>query len=473
MHAWLRTLGVLCIMAFSLCVHGQSGSTLNLANVPVIDDELSTDFFVKNRQRLRDTMPDSSIVFVFSSPLKVRSNDIDYRYHQDPDFYYFTGVREPNGLLIITKDSHNFNGFITNELLFVESKNAKKEQWSGKMIGVEGASEISGVSHVLPNTEFKPMVLPLARMREVLSNKLPFIEKDDREHPGDLMSLSKHFDAKVSRAGLTVKVNEAEDLFSFLRQLKSEEEIKMLQQAIDVTCKAHIAAIEAIEPGMAEYEVEALVNYTFRKNGADGEAFPSIIASGENGGIMHYTDNASLLIPGDLVIMDIGAQYEGYAADITRTVPVSGKFSEEQAIIYQIVLDAQTVAIRYSTPGYKFWTPHDEAYRTIGKGLIKHGIIDKWSDIGKYFIHGTSHYLGLDVHDAGVYSALKPGEVITIEPGIYIPAGSPCDPKWWNIFIRIEDDILITDGPAKVLSQGAPKSITEIEEMMAKRVVDQ
>jgi Xaa-Pro aminopeptidase len=148
-------------------------------------------------------------------------------------------------------------------------------------------------------------------------------------------------------------------------------------------------------------------------------------------------------------------------------VPVSGKFSTEQAAVYQVVLDAQTVAIRYATPGYKFWTPHEEAYRTIGKGLIKLGIITEWGDIGKYFIHGTSHYLGLDVHDAGVYSSLAPGDVMTVEPGIYIPKGSPCDPKWWGIYVRIEDDILITTGPAKVLSDSAPKTIAEIEAIMA------
>jgi Xaa-Pro aminopeptidase len=220
------------------------------------------------------------------------------------------------------------------------------------------------------------------------------------------------------------------------------------------------------KPGMTEYQLEAIIEYTFRFAGADGPAFPSIVAAGDNGAIMHYTANSSLLIPGDMVIMDIGAQFEGYAADITRTIPVNGKFSEEQALVYQLVLDAQTVAIRYAVKGYKFWTPHEEAYRTIGKGLIKLGIIKEWSEIGRYFTHGTSHYLGLDVHDAGIYSSLQPGDVITVEPGIYIPDGSPCDPKWWGIFVRIEDDVLITDGPAQVLSAGTPRTIAEIEALM-------
>jgi Xaa-Pro aminopeptidase len=240
----------------------------------------------------------------------------------------------------------------------------------------------------------------------------------------------------------------------------------MMQRVIDITADAQINAMKFIKPGMTEYQIEALIQYTFRASSAEDDAFRSIVASGRNGGIMHYTANQSLLIPGDLVIMDIGAQYEGYAADVTRTVPVSGKFSPEQAAVYQLVLDAQTVAIRYTTKGYKFWTPHEEAFRTIGKGLTSLGIIKKWSEIGDYFIHGTSHYLGLDVHDSGIYSSLKPGELITVEPGIYIPEGSPCDPKWWNIYVRIEDDILINEGSAKVLSARAPKTIAEIEAMM-------
>jgi len=250
------------------------------------------------------------------------------------------------------------------------------------------------------------------------------------------------------------------------RQHKSSKELEMMQHAIDITGDAHVNVMKMVEPGMTEYQLQAILEYTFHYNGSR-VAFPSIVASGDNGAIMHYTENDDILIPGDLVILDIGAQYEGYAADITRTIPVSGVFSEEQKQVYQVVLDAQTVAIRYATKGYKFWTPHEEAYRTIGKGLISLGIITEWGDIGKYFMHGTSHYLGLDVHDAGVYSSLQPGEVITVEPGIYIPKGSPCDEKWWGIFVRIEDDILITDGPAKVLSGRSPRKISEIEALMS------
>ena len=443
------------------------GESFSFANLPELDEELGPDFFARNRQKLRDTMPDSVIVAVFSAPQKRRSNDIDYPFHQDTDFYYFTGVREPNAMVLIFKTPKQINGEWVSEVLFVEDKDPKKEQWSGRMMGLDGAKEVSAISMVLPNHQFKTLDLPLDSIDYIYRNKTDQIERDDKTDAGDLISLTKHLNRKALQSEKPVKIDEAEDLFGFLRQTKSEEEIRMLEQAIDITCMAHTEAMKNIKPGMTEYKVEALIAYTFRKNGADGEAFPSIVASGKNGGIMHYTSNSSLLIPGDMVVMDIGAQYQGYAADVTRTVPVSGVFSEEQKIIYQLVLDAQTVAIRYATPGYKFWTPHEEAVRTIGKGLIKHGIIKKWSDIGDYFIHGTSHYLGLDVHDTGIYSALQPGEVITVEPGIYIPEGSPCDPKWWNIYVRIEDDILITDGPARVISSSAPKTISEIESLMS------
>lgn len=435
--------------------------------LPELSEELSATFFAQNRERLRDTLADSSMVVLFSAPVRYRSNDIEYRYQQDPDFYYFTGIKAENAMLILFDGPTQIEGKWYREILFIEERQEKKEMWTGTMLTEEDAQEVSGIGAVMHNTTFKTLDIDWESVNRILANRSLFIERDNKTHPGDLASMVKHLFNKAERASVPVLVDEGEDLFGYLRQKKSSDEIRMMQTAIDITCMAHNNAMRMIAPGMTEYQLEAIVEYTFRFAGADGIAFPSIIASGDNGSIMHYTDNADLLIPGDLVVMDIGAQYQGYAADITRTIPVNGKFSEEQAAVYQLVLDAQTVAIRYATKGYKFWTPHDEAYRTIGKGLIKLGIIKEWSEIADYFVHGTSHYLGLDVHDSGIYSALQPGEVITIEPGIYIPQGSPCDPKWWGIYVRIEDDILITDGPAKVLSANSPRTISEIEAFMA------
>lgn len=435
-------------------------------SLPELTEELDASFFAKNRERLIDTLPDSSIVLVFSAPQKLRTNDIQYPFHQDPDFFYFTGIREPNCLLVMFSNPVRIGEKWTREILFVEDKDAKKETWTGKMLGIEGAMERSGMLLVFPNNEFKHISLPLESVQNVYSNNVQAVESDDLEHGGDLSSLIAHAASKLERSELELSHFKGEDLFAWLRQFKQPKELLMMRQSVDITCEAFHTVMDNMSPGMTEYQIEAMIAYVFRASGAEGEAFPSIVAAGENGGIMHYTANEDLLIPGDLVVIDIGAQYEGYAADITRTLPVSGKFSEEQRQVYQVVLDAKKVATRYAKPGYKFWIPHEEAYRTIGKGLIKLGIIKEWGDIGRYFIHGTSHYLGLDVHDTGLYASLKPGQVITVEPGIYIPEGSPCDPKWWNIFVRIEDDILITEGEAEVLSDCIPSEIAEIEALM-------
>lgn len=458
---------------FSLSLLGQDVPTPSTTNVPhfkiapapAIPEELSATFFFENRERLREILPDSSMVVLFSAPIRKRTNDIDYPFHQDPDFYYFTGVKEDNAMLVLFKTPMRINEKWYREILFIENDNMIKQVWNGPVLGSEQAKEVSGVATVLSNTEFKNMNFDWTTIANVYSNENLFIELDDVKHPGDLASMVNHFKLKTERAGKKILVNEGEDLYAKLRQKKSAEELEMMQRAIDITGDAHVNVMKMIKPGMTEYQLQAILEYTFHYNGAK-VAFPSIVASGDNGAVMHYTQNDALLIPGDMVIIDIGAEYEGYAADITRTIPVSGVFTEEQKQVYQLVLDAQTVAIRCATKGYKFWTPHEEAYRTIGKGLISLGIITEWGDIGKYFMHGTSHYLGLDVHDAGLYSALQPGEVITVEPGIYIPKGSACDEKWWGIFVRIEDDILITDGAAKILSERSPRKISEIEALM-------
>jgi Xaa-Pro aminopeptidase len=204
----------------------------------------------------------------------------------------------------------------------------------------------------------------------------------------------------------------------------------------------------------------------FRAAGASGPAFPSIIGSGENTCILHYTENNNPCAAGDLMVVDIGAEYQGYAADVTRTIPVDGTYSPAQKAIYELVLEAQAKGFEACQKGNPFSEPGKRATEVIANGLVKLGIIAKTSEVKTYFIHGTSHYLGLDVHDAGNYDKLSPGNVITVEPGIYIPVGSPCDSKWWNIGVRIEDDVLILEKGYEVLSEKAPRSVAEIEKIM-------
>ncbi len=227
--------------------------------------------------------------------------------------------------------------------------------------------------------------------------------------------------------------------------------------------------MRSIEPGMTEFEVEALIEFVFKRNGAEYPGFPSIVGSGENSIVLHYESNRRKMEMGDVVLMDIGAEYHGYTADLTRTVPVGGSFTPEQRRIYETVLAASEAAIDAARAGAPFWAPHRAASSVLARGLAELGLISRPSstrELGRFFLHGTSHYLGLDVHDVGTYGELEPGNVITIEPGLYIAPADDIDAAWWNIGIRIEDDILITEGNPVVLSADLPRRPDEIEAIM-------
>jgi Xaa-Pro aminopeptidase len=221
-----------------------------------------------------------------------------------------------------------------------------------------------------------------------------------------------------------------------------------------------------LEPGMKEYQAQAVAEYIFKKEGSEYVGYPSIVGGGENSCILHYETNRKKLEAGNLLVIDAGAEYHGYTADVTRTLPVNGVFSPEEKAIYNIVLEAQEAGIKACKQGVEFRATHKATVAIVQKRLKELGIIKESNDFMKYFFHGTSHYLGLDVHDAGNYGKLAPGNIITVEPGIYIPAGSDCDPKWWNIGVRIEDDVLITGGEPEVLSGKLPKKTEEIETLM-------
>lgn len=251
-----------------------------------------------------------------------------------------------------------------------------------------------------------------------------------------------------------------------LRTIKTPEELRLLRHAIDITAAAHREAMKSIEPDMHEYEVEALIEYVFQRNGAEHPGFPSIVGSGENSVILHYESNRRRMRAGDVVVMDVGAEYHGYTADVTRTVPVGGRFTPEQRAIYEIVLRAQEAGIQETRAGRPFNAPHRAAFAVVAQGLRELGIIREDNQARRFFNHGTSHYLGLYVHDVGTGGGLVPGTVITVEPGIYIAPAPDVDPKWWNIGVRIEDDVLVTDGEPLVLSAGAPRTIPEIESLM-------
>jgi Xaa-Pro aminopeptidase len=439
------------------------------SNVPYQYDKdlLPASFFSANRDQLRSLMPDSSIAVFFSAPVRNRANDVNYTYHQDPDFYYLTGFRDADAVLFVFKSPvKTADGRIINERLIIPERDVQQELWTGRMADPAEVAAISGVKNVEVSTQQGIMDFNYSSFSKVLHKRFPQGVVDDRSDAFDLFDLIKQFKAS---AGYPSANDDDFLLAKFtgkLRHQKNALEIEMLQKAIDVSVTAHLAMMDSLTPGMTEYQVEAVGEYHFHRLGAEDIGYPSICGASENGCILHYEKNRRTMSSGDLILLDMGAEYHGYTADITRTLPVNGTFNDEQAKIYDLVRVAQQAGFKACLSGNDFKAPHRASLEVIQKGLMELGIIKDKVDARKYFPHGTSHNLGLDVHDTGDNDSLKAGQIITVEPGIYIPEGSPCDPKWWKIGIRIEDDVLITENEPVIMSGNLPADRSAIEKRM-------
>jgi Xaa-Pro aminopeptidase len=501
------------------------------------EDYLGEELYRGRRDVVRQLLPENGVAFVFGAATRNRSNDVGYEYRQSSNFIYLTGSEEPGSVLLIAPGGVRVDGRTVREVLFVPPRDPAEEVWTGRRFGTERAMSELGLELAVPSTRFEEIARPilqdgtkqihhveipdapesgsaLARQLEVfLEHVTPLVwqpqsaggaallkslgesELAFRGMKGAPMAPTSFPDPTVrALAEVFVAASSYEEwarrrtellagrsegtllplALTEARMTKSEEEMVLLQRAIDITVEAHREVMQQVEPGWAEYEIEALVEYTFKRNGAEQPGFPSIVGSGENSTILHYETNRRTTEPGDVVVIDIGAEYHGYTADITRTVPLDGRYSPEQRAIYEIVFAAQEAGIRASRASADFRAPHNAAAQVLAEGLARLGLISSPNDMGglrRFFMHGTSHYLGLDVHDVGNYGPLTPGTVITVEPGIYIAAADDIDPKWWNIGVRIEDDILITEGDPVILSAGAPRQIDEVEALMRSRPV--
>jgi len=436
-------------------------------------DDLGPEFHEKKRQEFRNQMPSNSIAFFFTSPIMKRSNDTDFMYHQDPNFYYLTGWKEPHGVLVIFKDNQQDNNGFFNEILFVRERNEYREMWDGRRLGLRGAKKM-GFDRVMLRSDFIKNSFKIDNFSNVLSMDIrddvrdfkddkfdlydlqnKFLEIiNDKESPDNLGDLKKEFN--------NISVN---NIMSNLRQTKDSLEIRLLTKAIKISSLAQIEVMKAIHGDMTEREVQGIHEFIYRKYGAAHEGYNSIVGAGANSCILHYITNESIDIDNQLILMDLGAEYRGYTADVTRTIPANGKFSPEQKEIYDLVYESQEAAIKKAVIGNTFNDIYLESIEIISDGLIKLGIIADAKDARKYYPHGVSHHIGLDVHDPGSRT-LEKNMVITVEPGIYIPENSDCDPKWWNIGVRIEDDILITGTDPINLSEDAPRLSNEIEKLM-------
>lgn len=412
--------------------------------------------FASRRAALLQLMPDSSAAIFNAARSKTRSNDIAYEYRQDSNYYYLTGISSPQGILVLTKIDEKSTSQNT-ATLFVPRPNPRAAAWIGRTLSPQKAQDEFGFEHVQTLNAFQNSLDSLLFGKKLLycTFKPEFIYEPVSNQRFFIGNLAKK-SLKQKRPGL--KVKSPQKLIASLRQIKSETELALLQKAIDITCAALLEAICFAKPGNYEYQLEAVIEYVFRHEGAEYSAFPTIVGSGPNALILHHWKNDRKIEKGDLVVLDIGAEYRGYAADVTRTIPISGKFSKAQRQIYEIVLEAQKQAIQIIKPGIPFKDVHAAAVKVIADAGYR-----------KYFKHATSHYLGLDAHDLGDMKTLQPGMVLTVEPGIYISEGAEVDPTYWNIGIRIEDDVLVTENGYKVLSEKAPKEIHAIEKAMKRK----
>ncbi len=450
------------------------------------DDFLGSQFHKERRQALRRLLPKKSVAVVFSNPVRNRANDVDFIYHQDPNFYYLTGHKEPHSVLLIFKEPQAIQGKKTDEIIFVRQKNALMELYEGERLGKAKAQEKLDISIAFEGPDFLNFKLDFSRFDKVIFYDFENDVRNESE-TADLYELIESFKEKVNYAPspLTLKkepeksnldTRTLDSLMTTLRGVKTEEELGLLRKAIDISAMAQQEVMRAMTPGMSETEVQGMHEFIFKKYRAEYEGYPSIVGAGHNGCVLHYIENYKPNIEdGELILMDLGAEYHGYTADVTRTIPVNGTFTTEQKTIYDLVYKAQEAAMSICRDGTTFEDIYEATKKVINEGLVELGlykslspedIINPATGRNRYYPHGCTHHIGLDVHDLGKYDTLRQNMVITIEPGIYIPKGSPCDEKWWNIPVRIEDDYLVTSEGCELLSDIAPRKSEDIEALM-------
>ncbi|MEC7173964.1 MAG: aminopeptidase P family protein [Bacteroidota bacterium] len=513
--------------------------------------KLSPEHYQNIRKAFREKMPDNTVAVLFSSPIRNRANDVDYVYHQDPNFFYLTGWHQPHSVLIIYKNPQTDKKGSYYEKIYIPERDNYMEMWNGKRYSLEQVKQL-GFDRVEERKVFMEDIKTVASFVRVLMfefkndirNQQKYIFRNGKRYkvddPYDLFDLKAAFRRAINfpvdfspvlhsayQKILTANENNLPQIIDQLhkiieldsslienqiikefvknplqkhygeiqrkaffelqnynfdieilpnimadmREIKTDEEVELLKKAVTISVVGQIEVMKAMHPKMSEREIQGIHEFVYRKYGAADEGYPSIVGAGENGCVLHYIENDKEELNNQLVLMDLGAEFYGYTADVTRTIPANGVFSPEQKALYQIVYDSQEAAINAAQVGNSFRSIYQLSYDIVAEGLIRLGIISQQSEAKKYYPHGLSHHIGLDVHDPGNYGELYSNMIITVEPGIYIPENSHCDPKWWNIGIRIEDDVLITpDGPVN-LSAGAPRSLRDIESLMGEESI--
>ncbi len=430
------------------------------------------------RDSLMKELGGNSIAVFYSAPERVRNGDVDYPYHQNDNFYYLTGFSEPNAILLLIPagtimhdPSDTSKMMLTKEILFVQPRVPSREQWTGRRYGPEGAMKLRGLAYAATNDKFKSMFTRILFSSKPKRLYVPFFSSDFNGEIKELMQPVQNIIDQSPAWHSSIEVCDPGPLVYSMRAVKSPAEIAMIRKAAHISAVAHNQAMMSCEPGMHEYDLQALYLYVFHRMGAEDIPYPCIVGAAENSVILHYETDRREIHDGDLVLADCAAEYHNYASDVTRTYPVNGKFTEPQKEIYKIVLDASNACINLIKPGTSWKDVQTKSEEAITDGLFTLGIIKEKSraQMRRFYMHGVGHPVGLDVHDAGK-DTLAAGMVMTVEPGIYIAEGSEgVDPKYFNIGVRIEDDILVTADGHEILSKESPRDIKDIETLMRKK----
>ena len=419
-------------------------------------------------------MEPNSVAILPAAREATRSNDTEYRFRQDSDFYYLTGFSEPDAIAVVTPSREE------RYTLFVRPRDREKETWTGRRAGVEGAKEKFGADAAFPVEEFQ------VKLAELLDGARNLYYRLGNGNPELDLTIVRQIASMRNRGWRNVHPPQAVvdpgSILHEMRLFKTDEEVALMQRAADIAAEGHREAMRAARPGMKEYEIEALIEYVFRRSGASAPAYNSIVGGGANATILHYVNNDAELRDGDLLLIDAGAEYEGFASDITRTFPVNGHFTDAQRDIYQLVLDCQEQCIAMVAPGVTMDEMHRRSVEILTDGMVRLGLLKgdvktliEEEQYKKFYMHRLGHYLGLDVHDVGIYHSdgqprpVEAGMVMTVEPGLYISEDAEDIPdKYRGIGVRIEDDVLVTREGHRVLTNKAPKRVEEIESLMSR-----
>ncbi|MBV1819819.1 aminopeptidase P family protein [Anaerosalibacter bizertensis] len=411
---------------------------------------MDKEFFIKNRKELGKALEDNSILLLFAGTAPYKSADEQYQFAPNRNFYYLTGIDREKIILLISK----IDGDIS-EKIFVERPDPVMARWIGARMTAEEAKEVSGVENIDYLDKFEETIGSILERNRIEKLYLDLERQEIRAAITD----PQYFAKMINERYPYIEIKNAYYDIAKLRVIKSDEEIQLMKKAIEITQEGIENMIDNIKPGMMEYEIEAYFDFTLKKNGIYEKAFKTIAASGKNATILHYVENNCRAEDGDLILFDLGAQYKYYNADISRTFPVNGKFTERQKQIYNVVLKAKEAVEEAARPGLPYKELNEIAKKVLTEGCKELGLIRDDKELVKYYFHSVSHYLGLDAHDIGIYNTvLKPGMVITNEPGLYIEEE--------GIGIRIEDDLLITEDGCENLSKDILKTVEEIEDYM-------